>query len=424
MKAEPDSHSAHTPMMQQYLSIKAQHPDKLLFYRMGDFYELFFEDAERAARLLDITLTTRGASAGEPIRMAGVPYHAVEQYLAKLVKRGESVAICEQIGDPAATRGPVERKVVRVVTPGTLTDAALLEDKRDNLLLALHRSRSTLGLAWLSLASGRFTVMEAHRSALSHELERLQPSEILFSEELEWPEVNGRAATRALPPWQFDTESARRALCRHFETHDLTGFGAAGHEVALAAAGALLEYAKGTQGTAIVHVKALTVEHPGAFVRMDPATRRNLEICETLRGEPAPTLLSLLDTCATGMGSRWLRHALHHPLRDREALRLRHAAVGALLEQNLEPRMHALLRRFADVERITARIALKSARPRDLSSLRDTLRSLPELAALAHAAASPRTSALAAELGTHEALAAFLERAIRPEPARWCATAA
>src|SRR5687767_3412041 len=281
-------------MMQQYLRIKAQHPDMLLFYRMGDFYELFFDDAERAARLLDITLTARGASAGEPIKMAGVPYHAVEQYLAKLVKLGESVAICEQIGDPATSKGPVERKVTRIVTPGTVTDAALLDEKRDNLLLALNRTRNTLGLAWLSLASGRFSIMETAPANLAHELERLRPSEILVAETASWPELNGHAATRALAPWQFDADGARRALCRQFETLDLAGFGAHDQPVALGAAGALLEYARSTQGTAIAHVTALTVEHAGAYVRMDPATRRNLELSETIRGDASPTLLSLL----------------------------------------------------------------------------------------------------------------------------------
>ena len=413
-------------MMRQYLSIKAQHPDMLVFYRMGDFYELFHDDAERAARLLDITLTTRGASAGDPIRMAGVPYHAVEQYLAKLVKLGESVAICEQIGDPATSKGPVERKVTRIVTPGTLTDAALLEDKRDNLLLALHRNRSTLGLAWLSLASGRFTIMETLPANLAHELERLRPAEILVSDDAHWPGFDGHCATKKLAPWQFETDAARRALCRQFETLDLTGFGAADHHVALGAAGALLDYVKVTQGTAVAHVKALTVEQPGAFVRMDPATRRNLEISETIRGEPAPTLLSLVDTCASGMGSRWLRHTLHHPLRDRSLVRERHAAIGALLSSHAQPAAHALLRGCVDVERITSRIALGSARPRDLSGLRDTLKRLPELKAVlpgtnaAGVAAgthpSPRLRELCNALGPHDGLVALLEASIRAEP--------
>jgi DNA mismatch repair protein MutS len=408
--------SAHTPMMQQYLRIKAEHADKLVFYRMGDFYELFFDDAERAARLLDITLTTRGSSAGEPIKMAGVPYHAAEQYLAKLVKRGESVAICEQIGDPATSKGPVERKVTRVVTPGTLTDAALLEEKRDNVLLALHRTRTTLGLAWLTLASGRFTIMETLPSRIGNELERLQPSEVLIAEDTEWPELNGHKAAKKLPPWQFETDSARRALCSQFETLDLAGFGATEHHVAVAAAGALLDYAKATQGTSIAHVKALNVEHAGAFVRMDPSTRRNLEISETIRGDPEPTLFSLLDTCATGMGSRWLRHALHHPLRERSVLRARHAAVGAFVLARVQPGIHAILRSCVDVERITSRIALRTARPRDLSGVRDTLKRLPELVEFLAAAPNPRTDELALALGTHDRLVELLERSIKAEP--------
>jgi DNA mismatch repair protein MutS len=408
--------SQHTPMMQQYLRMKAEHADMLLFYRMGDFYELFYDDAERAARLLDLTLTTRGASAGKPIRMAGVPYHAVEQYLAKLVKLGESVAICEQIGDPATSKGPVERKVVRVVTPGTLTDAALLDEKRENLLLALNRSRTTLGLAWLSLASGRFTIMETLPASLAHELERLKPSEILVADSANWPELNGQAAIRKLPPWQFEIDGARRALCRQFETLDLAAFGAAEHAIATAAAGALLEYAKATQGTAIAHVKSLAVEHTGSFVRMDAATRRNLELTETLRGEAAPTLLSLLDACATGMGSRWLRHALHHPLRDRALVRARHDAVASLVATQSQREVHAVLGGCVDVERITARIALRSARPRDLSGLRETLRQLPQLAALLRDAPSALLARLAADAAPHDEVLTLLEAAIRAEP--------
>jgi DNA mismatch repair protein MutS len=403
--------------MQQYLRIKAEHPDMLLFYRMGDFYELFFDDAERAAKLLDITLTARGASGGEPIKMAGVPYHAVEQYLAKLVKVGESVAICEQIGDPATSKGPVERKVMRVVTPGTLTDSALLEDKRDNVLLALNRNRNTVGLAWLSLASGRFSIMETVPANLGNELERLGPSEILVADDAAWPDLNGHAALKKLAPWQFDTDSGRRTLCAQFETLDLSGFGANDHTVAIGAAGALLDYAKATQGTSIAHVNALTVEHAAAYVRMDPATRRNLEISETIRGEPAPTLFSLLDTCATSMGSRRLRHMLHHPLRDRGELRARQGVVGALLAAGLQPRVHALLRACADVERISARVALRSARPRDLSGLCATLKRLPELADALDVAASPRLSELAAELSGHEPIAEALGCAVKPEPA-------
>jgi DNA mismatch repair protein MutS len=406
----------HTPMMQQYLRIKAQHPDMFVFYRMGDFYELFYEDAERAARLLDITLTTRGASAGSPIKMAGVPYHAVEQYLAKLVRAGESVAICEQIGDPATSKGPVERKVARIVTPGTLTDAALLEEKRDNLLLAVQRVRNQLGLAWLSLAAGRFIIMETAPANIATELERLRPSEILVSDGETWPELEGRAAVRRVPAWHFDEDAARRKLCAQFGTRDLAGFGATNHGVAIGAAGALLEYAGSTQGTAIAHVTALRVEEPDAYVRLDPATRRNLEITETIRGAPAPTLFALMDTCATGMGSRWLHHALHHPLRDRAVLQARYSAVAALSSAACHERVHSVLKGCVDVERVTARIALKSARPHDLSGLRDTLQRLPDLAAVLAHCANAHVSELAAAVAPLDDAAALLRAAIRAEP--------
>jgi len=411
----------HTPMMQQYLRIKALHPDMLVFYRMGDFYELFYDDAERAARLLDITLTRRGESAGEPIKMAGVPHHSVEQYLARLVKLGESVAICEQIGDPNASRGPVERQVMRIVTPGTLTDAALLEDKRDNLLLAVARERATLGLAWLSLASGHFSVMETAITNMTAELERLAPSEILVPDDATAELLNGSSApVKRLPPWQFDFDAARRVLTRQFETHDLSGFGAAGLTAALSAAGALLEYARSTQGTAIAHVKSMVVEQAHAWVRMDPATRRNLELTETIRGEPAPTLFSLLDTCVTGMGSRLLRHTLHHPLRDRVALTSRLDAVATLAGGPGDApwrALHGVLRQCADVERITARIALKFARPRDLSGLRETLERLPQLSEMLDFRSAPRLAELARALAPQRDLTALLAAAIKAQPA-------
>ena len=311
----PNFNSKHTPMMQQYLRIKAEHPSMLLFYRMGDFYELFHDDAVRAAKLLDITLTQRGASNGAPIKMAGVPYHAAEQYLARLVKMGESVAICEQIGDPATSKGPVERKVVRIVTPGTVTDSALLEEKRDSLLLALHEHQGKLGLAWLNLASGQFFVCETKPENLAAELERLQPSEILHAENAAPPQSN--APKKTLPDWHFDLETSRRTLCQQFATLDLAGFGCDDFTAGLEAAGALLGYARLTQGQAISHIRSVQVYSADRYVRMDAATRRNLEITQTLRGEPAPTLLSLLDNCATNMGSRLLHHWLHHPLRDR-----------------------------------------------------------------------------------------------------------
>jgi DNA mismatch repair protein MutS len=410
----------HTPMMQQYLSIKAQHPDMLVFYRMGDFYELFFSDAEKAARLLDITLTARGASNGEPIKMAGVPYHAVEQYLAKLVKLGESVAICEQIGDPSTSKGPVERKVMRIVTPGTLTDSALLDDKRDNLLLALWQQHDTVGIAWLALAAGRLRATEIKAADLAAELERLRPAEVLIAESAGFAlPPDASCALRRLPEWQFDRESAARALRRQFNTHDFTAFGLGGLTAATCAAGALIEYARATQGNAIAHVTALTVEHAATYLSIDPATRRNLEISETIRGEPAPTLLSLFDTCATSMGSRLLRHTLHHPLRDQTPIRARLAAVAVLAADAAAPSraLRDELKTCVDVERITARIALKSARPRDLSGLRDTLQCLPHLNAKLAALDSPRLTDLARDTQPLESVAALLAQAMQPEPA-------
>lgn len=396
--------------MQQYLRMKAQYPDILLFYRMGDFYELFYDDAERASRLLDITLTTRGASAGAPIKMAGVPYHAVDQYLAKLVRIGESVAICEQIGDPATSKGPVDRQVTRIVTPGTLTDSALLEEKADNILLALARSQGAIGLAWLNLASGELRVTEIAPQLLENELRRIGPAEILAAE---GTELAGFAVTK-LPEWHFDFEAGRKALLKQLGAASLAGYGCEDLEPAIAACGALLEYAKKTQGQALAHVGAVTPERASEFVRMDAATRRNLELTETLRGDPAPTLFSLLDECATGMGSRLLRHWLHHPLRDHSALEERHDSLAALSEGY--GNVHRLLRRFADVERITGRVALRNARPRDLSSLRDSLALLPELVPAVPRNA-PLLVRLLGDLETPAECLALLTRAIHEEPA-------
>src|SRR6266852_3349871 len=364
---------AHTPMMQQYLRIKGEHPDILVFYRMGDFYELFYDDAEKGARLLDITLTSRGVSAGAPVKMAGVPVHSVEQYLAKLVKLGESVAICEQVGDVASAKGPVDRQVTRIVTPGTLTDSALLEDKADNILLSLTRDKTTVGLAWLSLASGTLRVAEVAPQALDNELKRIAPAEVLLNEQ----DTLESYFTTRLPAWQFDIDSGRKRLLKQLGVATLAGFGCEDLTLAIGACGALLEYAARTQGQALAHVTALAAERSGEYLRLDAATRRNLELTETLRGEPAPTLFSLLDECATGMGSRCLRHWLHHPLRDREVLAMRHDAVSAL-ERNFAE-IHSVLRGFSDVERITARVALKSVRPRELAGLRESLRLLPDL---------------------------------------------
>ncbi len=403
----------HTPMMQQYLRIKAQYPDMLLFYRMGDFYELFHDDAERAARLLDITLTQRGASNGQPIKMAGVPFHSAEQYLARLIKLGESVAICEQIGDPGQAKGPVERKVVRIVTPGTLTDSALLEEKRDNLLLALHERHGKAGLAWLNLASGQFMVAETVAANLAAELERLQPSEVIYAEGAPAPQCE--APRKSLPPWHFDLDAARRALCEQFATLDLGGFGCDDFTLGLEAAGALLGYAKLTQGQSIAHVRGMQVYSADRYVRMDTATRRNLEITQTLRGEPAPTLLSLLDTCATHMGSRLLAYWLHHPLRDRSVLQARLGAVDRLGERHRA--VHEALKPSVDVERITARIALKSARPRDLSGLRDTLADLPRLQDLLADCEAALVGRLRGALQADPALPELLHKSLKAEPA-------
>ncbi len=418
-KAPTDSNAIekHTPMMQQYLRLKAQYPGLLLFYRMGDFYELFYEDAEKAARLLDITLTTRGQSAGVPIKMAGVPYHAAEQYLARLVKLGESVVICEQVGDPATSKGPVERAVSRVVTPGTLTDAALLDDKRDALLLALRASRHGAGLAWLNLASGEFRVCEVAPEKLAATIERIRPAEIVVPDGLELSFAPEATLTRQ-PDWHFDTEAATRELCTHFKTASLSGFGADGLRPAIAAAGALLRYAQATQTRALPHVQALTVERDGTFLGLDTATRRNLELTETLRGQPAPTLFSLLDTCVTSMGSRALRHALHHPLRDPAIPEARHAAIESLIEDNGQRlrEVRQALRGFADIERIAGRVALFSARPRDLSCLRDSLHRLAELRAPLTDAPAPLLLELLAELATPDSALDLLSRAIQPEP--------
>jgi DNA mismatch repair protein MutS len=421
MAEEREAAPKHTPVMQQYLALKRQHPDLLLFYRMGDFYELFYEDAEKAARLLDITLTKRGQSAGQPIPMAGVPFHALEPYLAKLVKLGESVAICEQIGDPATSKGPVERAVTRIVTPGTLTDANLLDDRRDSLLLAVAFERQRAGLAWLNLASGDFRLLETPLAMLPTQFERLRPAEVLVADSsiaLLGDAVE--SSIKRLPDWHFDGEAANSALAGHFGTRDLAGFGAEAMPLAIAAAGALFQYARATQMQSLAHVTGLIVEHEGAYLRLDTATRRNLELTETLRGQPSPTLLSLLDNCSTTMGSRWLRHCVHHPLADRNEAAQRHEAVADLIGDSgngLYGHLRHELRTVGDVERITSRIALRNARPRDLSTLRDTLTRLPVLTTLLAGGVSPRLTFLSAELNVPTECLAVLNRAVAAEPA-------
>ncbi len=414
---EPSAQAQHTPMMRQYLALKAQHPDMLLFYRMGDFYELFFDDAEKASRLLGITLTRRGTSNGEPIKMAGVPYHAAEQYLAKLAKLGEAVAICEQVGDPATSKGPVAREVARILTPGTLTDAALLDETRDQPLLSLYASEGVVGLARLNLASGDFVLSEIAIGQLSQELERIHPAEIVCEETFQHAALTSyKALKKRLAPWQFDLDAAQRTLTQQFNTLDLAGFGCHDMPAAIAAAGALLDYVKHTQRTALPHIVGLSVEQTSQYIQLDAATRRNLEIDTTIRGEASPTLYSLLNTTQTAMGARLLRHWLHHPLRDKHHVYQRHQAVAELLQSNIWQPLQANLKLVGDIERITARIALKTARPRDLSGLRDSLLQLPLLQAVLTNTKCAMLQTLMASVQAPQAAIAILKSAIREAP--------
>ncbi|HET7588268.1 MAG TPA: DNA mismatch repair protein MutS [Gammaproteobacteria bacterium] len=411
----------HTPVMRQYLDIKAQHPDRLVFYRMGDFYELFYDDARRAAELLDITLTARGQSGGEPIPMAGVPYHAAEGYLARLLKLGESVAICEQTGDPAASKGPVERKVVRILTPGTVTDEALLDARRDNLLVAIS-GRGPFGIAALDVAGGRFTVIEvAEAEALGNEIDRFAPAELLIAEDAALPaSLAARSGLVRRPPWHFDAATAERNLNRQFGTRDLSGFGCADMQAAIGAAGALLQYVRDTQLEAMPRLTGLTTERRDDAVLMDAATRRNLELERPLMGN-APidngrTLAGVIDRTATAMGGRLLGRWLNRPLRDHAVLRQRYHAVAALGENRRFDALAPLLKQVGDVERILTRIGLKSARPRDLTRLGAALKTLPEIKTLLTDVPSPLLDALASRLHDHAATRDLIARAIIPEP--------
>ena len=416
MPAE-EAFADHTPMMRQYLRVKSEHPDILVFYRMGDFYELFYEDARKAARLLDITLTKRGQSAGEPIPMAGVPVHAMESYLGKLVRLGESVAICEQIGDPATSKGPVERKVVRIVTPGTVSDDALLEDRRDNWLVALHRGRRT-GFAALDISSGRFTVQELDgEEALAAEITRLAPAEILVSEDHSAPSwLTERAGFRTRPPWHFDHTTAVRLLTNQFGTRDLAGFGADTLPDAVTAAGALFAYVQDTQRTALPHIRGLAVERRDQALVMDAATRRNLELTESLSGRHEHTLAGVLDSTVTAMGARALRRWIHSPLRDRAVLNARLDAVGDFIDTGCTESVREVLRGIGDIERMLARVALKSARPRDLAGLRDALTQLPALQSALEPLAAPLLRKLADAIGTHPDTQQLLTRAVVEQP--------
>jgi len=415
----------HTPMMQQYWRIKAEHPNVLLLYRMGDFYELFHDDAERGARLLNLTLTKRGVSGGAPIKMAGVPVVSVEQYLGKLVKLGESVAICEQIGDPATSKGPVERKVVRVVTPGTLTDTSLLNDKSNAPLLALApatRRNGAIGLAWLTLSSGEMRAASIPASQLASELARINPSEILIAEG--WSDALHTlvdalpCASQARPDWHFDASRGESLLKEQLQVAALDAFGIADAPEILAACSALLDYARTTQGSRLPHIASLKRESISDFIALDPVTRRNLEITETLRGEEGPTLFKLLDHCATTMGSRRLRHWLHHPLRNAGEAANRHQGIEELLASDpMRQRMTAELREVPDFERIASRIALGSVRPRELAALREALPHVKETASLLAGVAAPLSLELREQLAVPEELQSLLARALLAEPA-------
>jgi len=379
--AMPIEKPLHTPMMQQYLRIKSQHPDTLVFYRMGDFYELFFDDARKASELLDITLTSRGKSAGEPIPMAGLPYHAAEGYIARLIKKGESVVFCEQVGDPATSKGPVERKVMRVVTPGTVTDEALLEDRKDNLLVSISVSSQIYGIACLDLSSGKFILQEVKsEEQLLSEIERLDPAELLYSEDLSLPsalkQISGLCKR---PPWHFEIDSATQLILKQFKTHDLGGFGCEHLSIAICAAGCLLQYVKETQQSALPHIQGISVEHSDDSIALDASSRRNLELDSHPTGQLKYTLFGVLDKTSTAMGSRCLRRWINRPLRSQIILKGRYACITSFLQQQLYVEIQDSLRQVGDIERISSRIALKSARPRDLIILRNTLAILPTL---------------------------------------------
>ncbi|ANW23992.1 DNA mismatch repair protein MutS [Vibrio coralliilyticus] len=414
MKAE----QKHTPMMQQYLKLKAENPDILLFYRMGDFYELFYDDAKRASQLLDISLTKRGASAGEPIPMAGVPFHAVEGYLAKLVQLGESVAICEQIGDPATSKGPVERQVVRIVTPGTVTDEALLSERIDNLIAAIYHHDGKFGYATLDVTSGRFQLMEPEtEEAMAAELQRTAPRELLFPEDFEPVELMAaRNGNRRRPVWEFELDTAKQQLNQQFGTRDLVGFGVEQAHLGLCAAGCLIQYVKDTQRTALPHIRSLTYDRQNHSVILDAATRRNLEITQNLAGGTDNTLAEVIDHTATPMGSRMLKRWLHQPMRDISTLNHRLDAISELKELTLFADLHPILKQIGDIERILARLALRSARPRDMARLRHAMQQLPELAETMGTLAHPYLTKLGQYAAPQEAVCELLERAIKENP--------
>ena len=408
----------HTPMMQQFLRIKAEHPDILLFYRMGDFYELFFDDARKAAQLLDITLTSRGKSDGEAIPMAGVPYHAAENYLARLIKQGQSVAICEQIGDPATSKGPVERKVVRIVTPGTVTDDSLLEERKDNLLMAVSSAKHSIGIAVLDVTSGRFSVQQLDTLEQLHtELERLKPAELLVSEDDPLHgTLAGMRGCRRQPPWYFEFDTCTRLLTEQFGTRDLSGFGCDGLVQPVMAAGCLMQYVQDTQRTRLPHIKGLRVERSEDTVLLDAASRRNLELETNLAGGSENTLASVIDRTTTAMGSRCLRRWINRPLRDQQALLLRLGAIASLLDQRNFQDLQDSLRRIGDMERILARVAIKSARPRDLFTLGHSLSVLPDIQQQLVDLSAELLTELAGNIAEHPDTVELLQNAIIDNP--------
>ncbi|WP_296058883.1 DNA mismatch repair protein MutS [uncultured Amphritea sp.] len=410
--------ASHTPMMQQYLKIKAEHPDQLVFYRMGDFYELFFDDAKKASQLLDISLTARGKSGGEPIPMAGIPYHSADGYIAKIVRAGESVAICEQVGDPATSKGPVERKVMRIVTPGTLSDEALLDERRDSLLIAVNTDLQRYGIAIVDISTGRFSLLEiTGEEALHGELERIKPAEILFNDGHNLAQsLQSYKGLRPQAPWNFERETAERLLCQQFQTKDLAGFGCDHLPVALGAAGCLLQYAKDTQRTALPHIRRLILEQRDDSVILDAATRKNLEIDINLAGGRENTLASVIDKTATPMGSRMLRRWLNRPLRCRNTLQARQVALQWLISDYRFEQLSPPLKQIGDIERVLARVALRSARPRDLERLKNAFQVLPEVQALLAATQPALLKTLAETAGSFPDLCDLLNRAVTENP--------
>ena len=413
-----DNFEQHTPMMQQYLKLKAENPDILLFYRMGDFYELFYDDAKKAAALLDISLTKRGQSAGNPIPMAGVPYHAVEGYLAKLVQLGEPVAICEQVGDPATSKGPVERKIVRIVTPGTVSDEALLPERQDNLIVAVYQEKEKFGLATLDMTSGRFQLCEPHsKEALQAELQRINPVELLYCEDfVEMAIIEHYKGLRRRPIWEFELSAAISELNRQFGTKDLRAFGVEKSPLGLAAAGCLLQYAKETQRASLPHIQSISVIQNNDNIQLDAATRRNLELTQNLAGGTENTLASVLDKCVTPMGSRLLKRWIHQPIRQTDILLKRQKTIGEIIEQDLYHELQPYLQQVGDMERILARVALRSARPRDLTRLRTALEQIEPIKSLIHTKTSSNLTALSAQIDDFSAQIELLQKAIIETP--------